>query len=404
VSTGVAGVGIIGAGNISTQYLTNLSRFADVEVRFVADAVPVRAHAQATRFEVEGHGTVAELLARDDVEVVLNLTNPAAHAEVSHQILAAGKHVWSEKPLTMNHASAVELLAAADAAGLRVACAPDTVLGAGIQTALRAIARGDIGEPLTATTMVHLPGPESWHPSPDFLYAKGAGPLFDLGPYYVSTLVHVFGSATRVQAVSSTSRHTRAIGSGPRAGETFPVEVPTHHAALIEFTGGRSAQSTFSFQHALPRSGFVEINGTDGTISLPDPNNFDGASTLWRYGSDQPATIPAAGSSDGRGTGVVDLVRAIRNDVPERASGRIAAHVLDIMLAVTEAAETGTAVQLTSTVAPPEAVTAASPAPSNGLVESRQYERASEKPGSSSQPATAVNTTPTPASPALAGR
>ena len=151
------------------------------------------------------------------------------------------------------------------------------MLGAGIQTAMRAIARGDIGEPLTATTLFHVPGPEAWHPNPEFLFAAGAGPLFDMGPYYVTTLVHAFGPAATGQRRRRRRRATtRTIGSGPAPGTEFPVEVPTHHAALISFEGGQSAQSTFSFQNALPRMGFVEISGTEGTIVLPDPNMFDG--------------------------------------------------------------------------------------------------------------------------------
>ena len=197
-----------------------------------------------------GHGTTEELLAIEEIEIVVNLTIPALHTQIGHQIVAAGKNVWSEKPLALDHESGAELLAAAEAAGVRVACAPDTVLGAGIQTAMRAIARGDIGEPLTATTIFHVPGPEAWHPNPEFLFAHGAGPLFDMGPYYVTTLVHAFGPASRVSAVSSKSREVRTIGSGPRAGTEFAVEVPTHHAALISFEGGQSAQSTFSFQNA----------------------------------------------------------------------------------------------------------------------------------------------------------
>ncbi|GAA0314262.1 Gfo/Idh/MocA family oxidoreductase [Kineococcus aurantiacus] len=346
------GIGLIGAGNISTQYLENLTKFPDVEVRFVADIALDRAKAQAEAFGVPASGSVEDLLARDDVEIVVNLTIPAAHAEVGRQVLAAGKHVWSEKPLALDAESALALLADADRLGLRVACAPDTVLGAGIQTALRAIARGDIGQPLSATTMFHVPGPEAWHPNPDFLFAHGAGPLFDMGPYYVTTLVHAFGSARRVQAVSSKSVERRTIASGPRAGETFPVEVPTHHAALIEFDGGQSAQSTFSFQHALPRNGFVEINGTEGTIVLPDPNTFDGDSTLWRYGQAEPTTVPAVGSTFGRGSGVLDLARAIRTGGTERASGAVAAHVLDVLLAVRDAAAQGAGVDVTSTVDP----------------------------------------------------
>lgn len=188
------GIGIIGAGNISTQYLENLTKFADVEVRFVADVLLERAAAQAAAYGVASSGSVEELLARDDISIVINLTIPAAHAEVDQQIIDAGKHVWSEKPIATDHASAAAVLESAKAKGLRVATAPDTVLGAGIQTALRAIARGDIGEPLSATTLFHVPGPEAWHPNPDFLFATGAGPLFDMGPYYVTTLVHAFGT------------------------------------------------------------------------------------------------------------------------------------------------------------------------------------------------------------------
>ena len=347
---GPVGVGVIGAGVISGTYLENMTRFPDLEVLFVADRVVDRARAQAEAYGVSGHGTVEELLALEDIEIVVNVTVPAFHTEVGHQIIAAGKHVWSEKPLAMDHASGAALLAVAEASGLRVACAPDTMLGAGIQTAMRAIERGDIGTPLTAITMFHVPGPDAWHPNPEFLFAFGAGPLFDMGPYYVTALVSAFGSASKVSAVSSRSRLTRTIGSGPRAGEEFAVEVPTHYAALISFEGGQSAQSTFSFQNALPRAGFVEISGSEGTIVLPDPNTFDGESVLWRFGQDDPATLAAEGSTWGRGSGVLDLARAIRDGRPERASGAIAAHVLDVLLATASAAETGSVVEISSRI------------------------------------------------------
>ncbi|MEC5185010.1 putative dehydrogenase [Cryobacterium sp. MP_3.1] len=351
--TGRVGVGVIGAGVISGTYLENMTAFADLDVLFVADLDLDRAQAQAEAYGVPGHGSVEDLLARDDIEIVVNLTIPAVHTAVGERIIAAGKHVWSEKPLALDHDSGAALLAAADTAGLRVACAPDTVLGAGIQTAMRAINRGDIGEPLTATTMFHVPGPDAWHPNPEFLFAYGAGPLFDMGPYYVTTLVHAFGAASRVGAVSSTSSAVRTIGSGPRAGTEFPVEVPTHHAAVISFAGGQSAQSTFSFQNALPRMGFVEISGTEGTLVLPDPNTFEGDSTLWRFGQEEPSILPATGSTYGRGSGVLDLARSIRAGVPERASGAVAAHVLDVLLAVSDAAETGQSVDVVSSVARP---------------------------------------------------
>ncbi|AMM19978.1 oxidoreductase [Frondihabitans sp. PAMC 28766] len=353
-STAAVGVGFIGAGVISTQYLDNLTKFADVKVLFIADINLAAAEAQATKYGIEGFGTVDQLLAIDEIEIVVNLTIPAVHAEVGRQILKAGKNVWSEKPLALAAEDASSLLADASAAGLRVACAPDTVLGAGIQSALRAIRAGKIGAPLTATTLFQVPGPESWHPGPEFLFAKGAGPLFDMGPYYVTTLVHAFGSVDHVQAVSSKSHDTRTIGSGPRAGTVFPVEVPTHHAALISFEGGQSSQSTFSFQQALPRMGFVEITGTEGTIVLPDPNTFEGDSTLWRFGQSEPETLTAEGSTWGRGTGVVDLARSIRAGVTEHASGAIASHVLDVLLGIRDAAVSSETVALTSSVEQPE--------------------------------------------------
>jgi predicted dehydrogenase len=351
--TGPVGVGVIGAGVISGTYLENMSAFADLNVLFVADLDLDRARTQAEAYGVPSSGSVDELLARDDIEIVVNLTIPAVHTTVGEQIIAAGKHVWSEKPLALDHASGGARLTAAHDAGLRVACAPDTVLGAGIQTAMRAIMRGDIGEPLTATTMFHVPGPDARHPNPEFLFALGAGPLFDMGPYYITTLVHAFGAASRVGAVSSKSSAIRTIGSGPRAGVEFPVEVPTHHAAVISFEGGQSAQSTFSFQNALPRMGFVEISGTEGTIVLPDPNTFEGDSSIWRFGQEEPNVLRAAGSTYGRGSGVLDLARSIRAGVPERASGAVAAHVLDVLLAISESADTGSMVDVASSVPQP---------------------------------------------------
>ncbi|KQQ20736.1 oxidoreductase [Rathayibacter sp. Leaf299] len=351
--SGPVGVGIIGAGVISDAYLENLGRFADVRVVFIADLEKDRARAQAEKHGIAGHGSVEQLLGIDEIEIVVNLTVPAVHAGVGLRCVAAGKHVWSEKPLALDHDSGTRLLADADAAGVQVACAPDTVLGAGLQTALRAIARGDIGEPLTATTLFHVPGPESWHPSPEFLFAEGAGPLFDMGPYYLTTLVHVFGAAHQVSAVASRSSASRTIGSGPRAGQMFPVVVPTHHAALISFESGHSAQSVFSFQNALPRMGFVEISGSEGTLVLPDPNTFDGDSTLWRFGSQEPTVLPAVGPAFGRGAGVVDLARVVRRGGVPRANGAIANHVLDIMLGISRAAEEQQVVEITSSVARP---------------------------------------------------
>jgi predicted dehydrogenase len=350
--TGPVGVGVIGAGVISDQYLSNLTVFPDVEVHFIADIDLPRAAAQAEKWGVAGSGTVAELLANDDIEIVVNLTIPAAHVEVALQALAAGKHVWGEKPYALDRSSAAELRDAAVAAGKTVSVAPDTFLGAGLQTALRTIRDGRIGKPLNGLTLFQSPGPESWHPSPEFLFAYGAGPLFDIGPYYITTLVQAFGPVKKVTATASKSRATRTIGSGPKAGTEFPVDVPTNHSALIEFENGGSAQSVFSFESDRGRTGFVEIAGETGTVVFPDPNDFDGDTELYALGSEEPETIPAAGSTYSRGTGVVDLARALRAGEENRVPGALAFHVLDVMVSIAEAAERGEAVLVESTVAP----------------------------------------------------
>lgn len=364
MSVGVQGgpvhVGVIGAGVISQQYLENLTQAADVRVVMVADLDVDRAAARAAEYGVPASGSVADLLARDDIEIVVNLTIPAAHVPVALDALAAGKHVWSEKPFALDLTSGQALLDEAHRAGLRVACAPDTVLGAGIQTGRRLIEAGVIGEPLTALTLFQVSGPETWHPSPEFLYARGGGPLFDMGPYYLSTLVQLLGPAARVVARGSQARASRVIGSGPRAGAVFPVEVPTHVAALIDFESGTIAQSTFSFQSSRPRVGIVEIAGTEGTLSLPDPNMFEGELRIWRDGmweESDAEVVPATGSTFSRGAGVVELARAIRAGRPERASGEFAFHVLDLMVSIQGSAENdGAAVDIASTVTVPPAL------------------------------------------------
>ncbi|MEN0085800.1 MAG: Gfo/Idh/MocA family oxidoreductase [Leifsonia sp.] len=347
MTAGRVGVGVIGAGVISNQYLENLTSFPDLDVRFVADIDLERAKAQAEKYGVAGSGTVEELLADDAIEIVVNLTIPKVHVEVALQVLAAGKNVWSEKPFALDRASGTELLEAAHAKGLRVATAPDTFLGAGIQSARRLIENGDIGVPLTALTLMQSPGPESWHPNPDFLFQEGAGPLFDIGPYYLTALVQLFGPVARVSASASKARETRVIGSGPRAGEEFAVTVPTHVSALYEFESGQTAQAVFSFDSKLGRTQF-EVAGADGTLVVPDPNTFEGE--LLVHDGDGIETLPSTGTSAGRGIGVVELARAIRAGVPERASGEQAYHVLDIMVSTIEAGESRTPVEVQSTV------------------------------------------------------
>lgn len=346
--TGAVGVGLIGAGVISSQYLDNLTTFPDLDVRFIADIDSERARAQAEKYGIAGFGTVEELLEDDGIEIIVNLTIPAAHVDVAMQGLAAGKHLWSEKPFALDRESGRKLLDAAHAANLRVATAPDTFLGAGIQSSRRFIDAGGIGKPLTALTLLQSPGPESWHPNPDFLFQEGAGPLFDIGPYYFTALVQFFGPASRVTAVASKAKQRRTIGSGPRAGESFEVTVPTYVALLLEFESEQTAQCTFTFDSSLCRTLF-EVSGTDGTLEVPDPNTFAGPLKVWD-GKVQAGTFDAVGTTSTRGTGVVELAQAIRAGRPERASGEQAFHVLDIMSSAIESAQSGQPVEISSTM------------------------------------------------------
>jgi predicted dehydrogenase len=358
-ASGPVGVGFIGTGMISDTYLEHLTKFPDVRVLILGDLDQPRAQAQAEKYNVPQWGSNEDVLAHPDVEIVVNLTIPAAHAQVASEAIGAGKHVWSEKPISVDRASGRALLEQAESAGLLVGVAPDTVLGPGVQTARRAIAHGDIGEPMSAQTVIQYPGPDIFHPNPEFLFAKGAGPLFDIGPYYITLLVHIFGPVAMVAAVGSKARGTRTVQVGDRKGTEFPVEVPTHVSAIAQFEGGGVSQSLFSFQSPLARMGFVEIAGTEGTLIVPDPNRFTGEVKITRAAGfatirDEPEwkSVPITGTVAGRGIGVLDMARSIRSDKRHLASGELAYHVLDIMVSIEEAIESKSTVEVESTVEP----------------------------------------------------
>ncbi|MGY5764759.1 Gfo/Idh/MocA family protein [Brachybacterium sp. DNPG3] len=347
-ASGPVGVGLIGAGTISAEYLRHLTSFPDIDVRIVGDIVPEAAAARAAEFSVPAHGTPEDVLADPAVEIVVNLTIPTAHFDVSRRIVEAGKHVWTEKPITTAPEDAATLLALAAEHGVRVGGAPDTVLGAGIQTGLRTLRDGSIGTPASALTIFQTPGPEDWHPNPAFLFQEGAGPLYDIAPYYVTTLALALGPVERVTAVGSTARTQRTIGSGPKAGEVFDVTVPTQVSALLSFASGQNATVLLSFDAPHTRAGFVEVYGTEATLAFPDPNVFEGDSALTAHRGDTATPIPAAGATTGRGLGVLEMARAIRAGVPHRAQGEIAAHVLDVMVAIERAIADGGVVAVSS--------------------------------------------------------
>ncbi|MFH9069999.1 Gfo/Idh/MocA family protein [Streptomyces alboflavus] len=361
MNTGPVGVAVVGAGVISAEYLRTLGTFPDIRLVAVADIAPERAAAAARAHGIPLAGDLPTVLDEPDVELIVNLTVPAAHAQVAAAALRAGKHVYGEKPLTTAPADAEKLLAEASERGLLLGGAPDTFLGAGLQSALRAVRAGHIGAPVAATTAVQSLGPEAWHPDPAFFYQPGAGPLFDLGPYYLTALVALFGAVERVAATAARAKARRTVASGPMAGQSFPVDVPTHVCALLDFASGASANSTFSFDSAHPRIRF-EITGTEGTLAVPDPNTFRGPLRVRANGDDEWRDLPVRGRTDGRGLGVLDMARAIRaHDGPRdggapgahRASGALALHVLQTMTAITRSADRGEFTRLPAQVVPP---------------------------------------------------
>jgi predicted dehydrogenase len=350
-------VGIVGCGAIIAQYLTNFRKLRDLELVAVADLDPARAKAVAEQYDGVRAVSVDELLAADDVELVLNLTIPAAHAEVALKAIAAGKSVYGEKPLAATTAEARTVLEAAREAGVAVGCAPDTVLGTGIQTARKAIDDGLIGAPISASATMVTPGHERWHPNPDFYYQPGGGPLLDMGPYYVTALVTLLGPVVSVTGAASHTRNERTIGSGPRQGEKVPVAIDSHVTGVLTHASGALSTLFMSFDAVKSKSPNIEIHGEHGSLVVPDPNHFDGEVQLFSLGADSWETLPvSAGYVDsGRGFGIADLAATPEGAEP-RAGGTLAFHVLEVMESVLESAHSGTAVRISSTAERPAGV------------------------------------------------
>jgi len=336
------GIGIVGCGKISDIYLTNLtSMFDNVHVAAVADLFPERAQAKASEYKVDRACSVEELLSDPAVDIVLNITIPAVHAEVALAAVRAGKHVYNEKPLTVSREDGALLLKEAEKAGVRVGCAPDTFLGAGLQTSRWAIEQGMIGEPIAATAFMAGHGPEGWHPDPEFFYKRGGGPMFDMGPYYLTALISLIGPVRAVTGMARASFAERTITSKPKSGTKIKVEIPTHVAGTLEFQTGAIGTIVTSFDvwaHNLPR---IEIHGTTGSLSVPDPNTFGGPVQLKRAGAEKWEDVPLTHGhpENSRGIGLSDMARAINESGAHRANGEMAFHVLDIMHAIHESAE-----------------------------------------------------------------
>ncbi len=361
VNEPVLRVGVVGVGVISQQYFEHFPSLPGLSLVAVADLDVDRAQAVGAAQGVRGT-SVDELLAADDVDVVLNLTIPAAHADVATRALAAGKHVYGEKPLAMSTAEAEPVLEAARAAGLRVGSAPDTVLGTGIQTARAALDDGLIGTPVGAAVAWSAPGHELWHPAPAFYYQPGGGPLLDMGPYYLTSLVTFFGSVVRVSGSATRSTRERTVATGPNAGTSIPVDIDTHVVAILEHENGVVSTVNVSFEVWATRAPLFEVYGTAGTLGVPDPNRFSDPVSIATADDREWRELPvSAGYADaGRGYGLADLAHAITTDRPHRASGDLAFHVLEVMEAVSAAARDHTVVDVRSRVDRPATVPAGS--------------------------------------------
>ena len=359
-------IGVLGCGHVSDQYFQGLGRYESLTILACADLDEERAARKAAAHGVPRACSPDQLLSDDEVELVVNLTPPQAHAPVSLSGIRAGKHVWSEKPLATNLDDARALLDAATDAGVRLGCAPDTFLGGSLQTAIKLVDDGWLGEPVSAVAFASEPGYEHWHPDVRSFYRAGGGPALDLGPYWVAALVATLGPVARVSASARATFPERVVGVGPRRGERFPVEVPTHVTGTLEFDSGPIATVLMSWDIWATNLPYVEIYGTAGSLSVANPDEFHGEPRLRRAGAEelrQPppppgslhwSPIPLVQPGDvGRGIGIADMALAIRDGRPHRASGELAYHVLEVLLAFERSGSEGRHIAVESRCARP---------------------------------------------------
>ncbi len=346
----VSRVAIIGCGVIAPVYATTLKALGNVELVAVVDGIAERAATFAAAHETRV-ATFEAVIADDSIDAIVNLTPPLAHAAVSEASLIAGKATFSEKPLGVDFAQGNRLATIAKQRNVRLGCAPDTFLGVGLQTCRAAIDRGDIGEPLSASGFMMGFGPEWWHPNPESFYQPGAGPMLDMGPYYLTALIQMLGPAISITASAKSPRAQRTIRAKARRGELIDVAVPTHVSSLIDFAGGASATLITSFDVMASRCRNIEIYGTEATLSLPDPNTFGGPVQIrgirdleWR-----DLELPEANIPQERGIGLADMLSAQRNDRKHRANSDLALHVLELMTSAVSSSEQGQRIALTTT-------------------------------------------------------
>ncbi len=348
--------GIIGCGNISSIYFKNGNVFEVLDIVACADIIPERAKAKAEEFGIPKACSVEELLADPEIEIVINLTIPLAHADVAMAALNAGKHVHGEKPLAVTREDGLKILETAREKGLRVGSAPDTFLGAGIQTCRKLIDDGWIGEPIGATAFMMNHGHEGWHPDPEFYYKNGGGPMFDMGPYYLTALVSLMGPVKRVTGSARITFDERTINSEPKKGTKIKVDVPTHIAGVMDFENGAIGTIITSFDVWGANLPFIEVYGSEGSLSVPDPNTFGGPvkyrKSRTKEWNDIPLMFEYAQNS--RCIGVADMAYAIQSGRQHRANGEMAYHVLDLMHGFHDASSSGQHYNVKSTCKRPD--------------------------------------------------
>lgn len=362
------GVGIIGCGNISTTYLSLAPLFKGLKMLACADINRNAAELRAEEYGVKAQ-TVEELLANDELDVIVNLTIPATHFSVSKAILEAGKHVYSEKPLVLSLEEGEELRALAKAKNLAIGCAPDTFLGGSHQLARKLIDDGQLGRITSGTCHVLSPGMEMWHPNPGFFFLAGGGPILDLGPYYIANLINLIGPVKRVGALTSMANPTRTVTSQPLAGTVIPVETPTNIHALLEFVNGATITLSASWDVWSHRHANMELYGTEGSIFVPDPNFFGG--TVEASGRDtniQPVEMwdhpfakdnqesPRGPRANYRTAGLADMAMALIEGRDPRCSLDRALHGIDVMTSILKSGEEGRFVEMTTTCTQPAAL------------------------------------------------
>lgn len=339
-------IGIIGCGAISGAYLQHARLFPILEIAACADINLDAAQKKAAEFGIAKACTVDELLADSSIEIVLNLTIPKAHAPVAMQAIAAGKHMYAEKPLGVSRSEAERIIQAAAAKNLLVGCAPDTFMGSGIQTARKVIDDGAIGKPVAFTAFMMCPGHESWHPNPEFYYEVGGGPMFDMGPYYLTALLNLLGPVQSISGAASIAIPQRTItAQGPKNGKKIDVQTPDHICGTMQFANGAIGTIITSFATRFPTYDGkqpITIYGTEGTLRVPDPNHFDGAVHIRRNSDgDWNEVAPATPTGYGRAVGLADMASALRTGRTFRANGQQAFAVVDLMQGFLESAKSG---------------------------------------------------------------